>query len=144
MPSPPWLEQVHLSSDAMRQELGLMGHYAPDDKAKVYAELLERAGKVLKGRTVVVDSTVYQASVRQPFIALAASCGVPVKWVEIKAKETTLRERLNRPRADSEADFKVYEKIRDQFEPLPEDRLVIWSDEVTPETAATTIAAVLK
>lgn len=136
---------VHFNSDAMRQELGLMGHYAPADKEKVYTALLEHTGEVLKeGRNVVVDSTFFRASVRQPFMTLAASCGVPVKWVEIKAKETTLRERLNRPRADSEADFKVYEKIRDQFEPLPEDRLVIWSDEVTPETAAATIAAELK
>lgn len=136
---------IHLSSDALREELGLMGHYSPEDKAKVYNEMLDRVGIALKeGRTVVVDSTFYRASVRQPFAALAASCDIPVKWVEIKAKETTLRNRLNRPRADSEADFEVYKKIRDQFEPLPSDRLVIWSDEVSPEMAAATIAAELK
>lgn len=135
---------IHLSSDALRQELGLMGHYTPEDKAKVYNEMLERVRISLnEGRTVVVDSTFYKASVRQPFAALAASYGIPVKWVEIKAKETTLRNRLNRTRPDSEANFEVYEKIRDQFEPLPEDRLVIWSDEMSPDMAAAEIAAVL-
>ena len=32
----------HLNSDLLRQELGLMGHYDPKDKEKVYASLLDQ------------------------------------------------------------------------------------------------------
>lgn len=136
---------VHLSSDELRRELGLMGHYSPKEKQRVYTELLTRAGKALKnGHTVVVDSTFSNMPVRQAFTELAAAIGVAVKWVEIRAKETTLRERLSRPRPDSEANFEIYEKIRDQFEPLPADSLVIWSDEDSPEVAAEKIAGSLK
>lgn len=136
---------VHISSDELRHELGLMGHYSPAEKQRVYNELLKRAGNALKsGRNVVVDSTFSNISTRQAFIELAAACHVPVKWVEIRAKETTLRERLSHPRPDSEANFEIYEKIRDQFEPLPADSLVIWSDEDSPEAAAEKIAGSLK
>lgn len=128
---------VHLNSDTLRFELGLMGHYSPEDKEKVYATLLERARvALLEGKQVVVDSTFFSEKVRAPFQALAASCGVPLRWIEVKAAEQTLRQRLSRPRPDSEADFTVYEKIRDQFEPLPEDRLVLDTDLESPESAA--------
>ncbi|MDO8368760.1 MAG: AAA family ATPase [Saprospiraceae bacterium] len=127
----------HFNSDALRRELGLMGHYRPEDKENVYATLLQRARESLKrGEMVVVDSTFFKESVREPFRALAAECGVPLRWVEVQAEEPTLRLRLSHPRPDSEADFKVYETIRDQFEPLPEDRFIVHTDTETPESAA--------
>jgi len=127
----------HFNSDALRRELGLMGHYRPEDKEKVYASLVQHARESLKrGETVVVDSSFFKESVREPFRALAAECGVALRWVEVRASEDTLRERLSHPRPDSEADFKVYEQIRDQFEPLPEDRLIIQTDTETPASAA--------
>jgi len=128
---------THLNSDMLRLELGLMGHYDPRDKEKVYAALLERAREaLLRGAAVVVDSTFFQEHIRAPFQQLAAECGVPLRWVEITAGEQTLRERLSHPRPDSEADFAVYEKIRDAFEPLPADRLCLNTDEETPVSAA--------
>lgn len=132
---------LHLNSDALRHQMGLTGRYSLEDKKKVYAALLSRTAEALqKGLTVVVDSTFYQTSVRLPFLELASAYHVQVLWVEIRASESTLRERLSRPRPDSEADYAVYEKIREQFEPLPDDRIVIWSDQTTPEAAAAIIA----
>jgi len=136
---------VHLNSDTLRLELGLMGHYSPEDKEKVYASLLERARTaLLAGKQVVVDSTFFSEKIRAPFQALATSCGVPLRWIEVKAAERTLRQRLSHPRPDSEADFSVYEKIRDQFEPLPEDRLILDTDLETPESAALKIQTYLE
>jgi len=128
---------THLNSDTMRHELGLMGHYSPEDKEKVYSTLFQRTREALLcGETVVVDSTFYKEKIRAPFRALAAECKVPLHWVEVQAGENTLRERLSKPRPDSEADFQVYEKIRDQFEPLPVDRLIVNTDTETPLSAA--------
>jgi len=136
---------VHLNSDTLRLELGLMGHYSPEDKEKVYATLLERARTaLLEGKQVVVDSTFFSEKVRAPFQALAEACGVPLRWIEVKAAEQTLRQRLSRPRPDSEADFSVYEKIRDQFEPLPDNRLILNTDTETPESAALKIQTYLE
>ncbi|HAD11796.1 MAG TPA: ATP-binding protein [Saprospirales bacterium] len=128
---------VHLNSDVMRKELGLLGHYSQEDKKRVYDALLEQTEMALKkGKTVVVDSTFYQQSIRAPFEILAYANEVPLKWVEIKASERILQERLSKPRPDSEADFAVYEKIRSQFEALPGEHLVLDSELETPESAA--------
>lgn len=135
----------HLNSDALRRELGLMGHYRPEDKERVYQTLLLRAREaLLRGETVVIDSTFYKESIRAPFRALARDCGSDLRWVEVTASEASLRERLSHPRPDSEADFGVYEKIRDQFEPLQEDRLSIDTDDETPESAALKIRQYLQ
>jgi predicted kinase len=139
------LGALHLNSDVLRRELGLMGHYSPEDKQQVYATLLLRAREALsKGQVVVVDSTFYKETLRAPFQDLARDCGVEYHWVEIKASEQTLRDRLSRPRPDSEADFAVYESIRDQFEPLPVHRLLVNTDEQSPDEAAQMIQQYLQ
>lgn len=128
---------THLNSDTIRRELGLMGQYRPEDKEKVYNTLLLQTREaLLRKETVVVDSTFYKEMIREPFRVLAADCGVPLRWVEIQASEQALRQRLSQPRPDSEADFQVYQNIRNQFEPLSEDRLTLQSEIETPESAA--------
>lgn len=125
---------VHINSDLLRAELQLRGHYAPGDKERVYAAMLARARTVLeKGGDAVVDSTFYRQSIRAPFEQVAREMGVPVFRVEVKAREETIRLRLQTPRADSEADFAVYEKIRDQYEPCPEPLLILWTDDAPLE-----------
>ncbi|MBL7809963.1 MAG: AAA family ATPase [Saprospiraceae bacterium] len=128
---------VHLNSDVLRKDLGLMGQYNEKEKQLVYKALLKCTEDGLKeGKTVVVDSTFYLRSIREPFEFLAKTIDIPLIWVEIKAAERILQERLQKPRPDSEADFFVYEKIRDQFEPLEEPHLCINSGLETPESAA--------
>lgn len=120
---------IHLNSDILRRELGLMGKYSSADKALVYSTLRKQCHEALMaGAMVVVDSTFYKESIREPFRRLAEACHVPIFWVEIKAQEATIRDRIAKPRPDSEADFSVYEKIRDAEEPLQEPHLVLWSD----------------
>jgi predicted kinase len=132
---------THLNSDALRRQMGLMGHYSAAEKARVYDTLLARARTaLLRGETVVVDSTFFQETIRHPFRTLAAECGAALHWVEIRADEATLRQRLQAPRPDSEADFGVYESIRDQFEPLQEPHLLLDSTVESPESAAEKIS----
>jgi len=120
---------LHLNSDMLRRELGLMGQYSREDKNRVYAALQESTRQALLiGKVVVVDSTFYKESIRAPFRDLATASGVSLRWVEICAQESTIRERVSKPRPDSEADFTVYEKIRDAAEPFAEPHLILWSD----------------
>jgi|1048.fasta_scaffold08861_1 predicted kinase len=120
----------HFNSDALRNELHLRGKYSPTTKQKVYDELLARTRKALvEGVSVVVDSTFHQWRVQQAFILLAKELSTPLYWIEVTASEATLRERLVRPRSDSEADFSVYEQIRDSADPLPPNRLQLNTEE---------------
>lgn len=126
----------HINSDSVRKALGLMGHYEPADKATVYETLFQSAEKALRqGKTVLVDSTFYQKALRDAFENLARRCGVPAYWIETRADEKTLLERVGRPRPDSEADVAVYQKIRDAFEAIEADHLVIWTDRTPLDTA---------
>lgn len=120
---------THLNSDLLRAELGLMGHYSPEDKQRVYEALMQKAREGLAaGKNILIDSTFYTRAIRQPFIQLASDLNTPLKWVEICASESTIRERVSRPRPDSEADWKVYESIRDAFEPVSDPHLTLHSD----------------
>jgi predicted kinase len=124
-----------INSDLIRTELGLRGHYLPNDKKRVYAAMLEKVKAVLsRGDTAVVDSTFYLETIRRPFEEVARACGVPVYRAEVHAQEATIRQRLQTPRPDSEADFAVYEKIRDQYEPWTEPHLELWSDSESLDT----------
>jgi predicted kinase len=125
------LHAAHFNSDTVRSALGLMGHYTEGEKQRVYQHLMDDTRAALsEGKTVVVDGTFYKEAVRTPFRLLAQSCGVRLCWVEVATSEAVLRERLQHPRSDSEADFEVYVSIRDQFEPLLEDHLTVHTDKM--------------
>lgn len=131
---------LHLNSDVVRAELGLLGQYSPEAKKKVYDALLERAREaLLEGREVVVGTTFYKEAVREPFRRVAAECESPLFWVEVRAHESTIRQRMKKPRADSEADFAIYEKIKAEYESLEEPHLVVWSDEMPLEKMTETL-----
>lgn len=120
------LNAKHFHSDQIRRELGLCGHYQPEDKAAVYNELLSRTRQaVLEGQMVVVDSTFYLASLRKPFEMVAAQLGVKTLWILATAPDEVLRQRVAKPRAESEADLLVFDKIKAVFEPLEHPYLTI-------------------
>ncbi len=134
----------HLNSDSVRRELGLWGSYRPEDKTRVYEELLNRTRAALSGgQTVVVDSTFFRAALRKPFMDLAEKLNARVCWVLATAPDAVLRKRVARPRADSEADESVLEKIKAQFEPLQAPYLTLDTAGVPPETLADAINAYL-
>lgn len=131
---------AHINSDTLRGELNLRGHYDPGDKQRVYQAMLTRTRSVLlQGGDAVVDSTFFRQSIREPFEQVAWHLHVPVFRVEVKAREETIRRRLLAPRPDSEADFAVYEKIRDQYEPCPEPLLTLWTDDAPLEVLTETL-----
>lgn len=110
--------------------MGLMGHYRPTDKMRVYEALLEQARQwVLDGRMVVVDATFSSRDMRSRWKKVAADLGVTIRWIEIKADADMVRQRISRKRPDSEADVAVYEQIRSEWSPLQGEHLVLRSDE---------------
>ena len=47
--------------------------------------------------------------------------------IEIIADESLIKERVGKPRVESEADFKVYKIIQAEWEPVPEKHLILQS-----------------
>jgi len=124
----------HLNTDMIRSQMGLRGQYDEATKNLIYEELLRRCRSELgKGMPVVLDGTFYRQALRERLSDLAHETGVAVRWIEILASPETVKERVSGKRPYSEADFAVYEKIRDAFEPLRGDRLQLSSDQLTLE-----------
>jgi len=125
---------IHISSDLMRKAMNLRGHFDPEDKKKVYQAMSDEAlAALLNGQNAIVDSTFIDLSVRSAFESVARDCGVPFFWVEMRADENSIRERLKTPRTDSEADFSVFLALRAQSEPFRIPHLALWSDKLSLE-----------
>jgi aminoglycoside phosphotransferase family enzyme/predicted kinase len=118
-----------LRSDVVRGSLLREPSYTKREKFLVYEEMLERAGKLLDKGSVVLDATFYRASLREKARELAARKNVPFFIAEKLAKESDVRKRMKKrggkDRFRSDADFAVYRKVRDEFEPLEEGHFTI-------------------
>lgn len=124
----------HLNTDVIRGELGMRGQYDAKSKEAVYEELLKRAGELLEeGQSVIIDGTFYKKNLRNRFLELARRRQKSIRWIELRASEETIRQRVREDRPDSEADFEVYKKIKAIYEPLERGHLLLWSDELTVE-----------
>ena len=89
--------------------------------------MLAQIPKVVKEhKSMVLDATFYKNNIRKKFLKEAEDID-NIFFIEVRAEESLIRERLKRPREDSEADFEVYKKIKKQWEPLHEDHLVLQS-----------------
>jgi predicted kinase len=126
------IDSQYISSDQIREQLGLRGHYDPDSKNQVYQAILSLAQEHLKkGKTVIIDSTLYLKRLRVPFAKLVDRLGVPIEIIEVRADEDTVKERIaKKKRRYSEADFEVYLKIKKIYEPVTGPHLIIESTAV--------------
>lgn len=103
-------------------------HNTDEEKFGIYKEMLLRASQALSRRkSVVVDATFFHHTLREMFLRLARGYGEPVRLIEVTADENLIRYRLAQRRPHSEADFAVYEKVRDAFEEITMPHLIIQS-----------------
>ena len=123
------LSLPHLNTDILRGALGLRGQYDAESKQQVYDELLRRTRRHLRAEeSVIVDATFYTPELRKPFLELARQLDVPVRWIELEAAEQVIRNRVSFQRPDSEADFAVYLKLKEQYSSPSEAHLKLRSD----------------
>lgn len=122
------LGYTHINSDRVRRSLHVSGRYSITDKLIVYKEMLAQTTRsVSENKGVVVDATFYHHSMREMFVRLADGFHLPVRVIELTANEHVARERLQKPRRYSEADFSVYQKLRDEFEEITMPHLTLES-----------------
>ena len=121
------INAVLISSDTVRNELKQNGKY--DDKAKleVYHSMLKLMDVAINQKqNVVLDATFYRENIRHLFKEKAAEHQSSLYFIEMKAAESVIKERVDKKRPDSEANFEVYLKIKSEFEPLQENHLVLY------------------
>lgn len=121
----------HLNTDIIRSALGLRGRYDEHSKQKVYREMEKQTEEALRsGERIVVDGTFYRKALREPYRQLGERAGAPVYWILVEAPEDVIRERVSKKREYSEADYAIYLKIRDAWEPLERPHFILQSGNI--------------
>ena len=127
-----------INSDMVRDDVLLRGNYADKAKEKVYAEMLKMAVNNIKnGDSVILDGTYSKEKLRQKVVSKARELHLIPHFIEVKADEEVIRDRIRAKRKESDADYDVYLNIRAQFEPLCSRHLVVRSDYQTSEEMLT-------
>ena len=120
---------INLNTDIIRDRLQLRGQYDRNTKRIIYENMqLEAARAVRQNKHVVVDGTFYKQRLRDSYQVFASKNRVGLKWIELKAKEATIKSRVDKKRTYSEADYEVYLKVKALFEPMKKDCLNLWTD----------------
>lgn len=137
------LDASHLSSDQIRRELfsetakniqSPVKLYSGQNKSAVYEAMLSRMQTALsRPAPVILDANFGRAALRKNFQTKAQAAGARFYVVHITADENVTRRRIDRPRPGSDADFAVYLKLRDAFEPPDETHLILHSDDTNIE-----------
>lgn len=138
------LGAVRLNSDALRQNLNLRGHYDAASKQMVYNAMLSSADNALRaGKDLVVDSTFYKESLRQPWQNLASQTNADLILIEVTVADEDARRRLKIPRADSEATWNVYTALKEEWEPIMEPHLRLNASKMSLEQMVDEVLKVL-
>ncbi len=119
------LDALHVGSDEVRAEMPRAGldAFSQRHEAEVYAEVLRRAERGLAaGRNVVVDGCFSLARERGEARAMAVAHGAPFLFVECRAAEAAIRERLAARDAASDEPFwrAVADDLAARSEPVVE------------------------
>jgi predicted kinase len=117
----------YINSDKVRRTMFDTRTYSKKEKLAVYNEMISQIGEAVRQhKDLVLDATFYKNDVRKRFLDKAEN-NDDIIFIEIRAEEHLIRERLKKPRKYSEADLKVYQKIKKQWEPLKETHLILQS-----------------
>jgi predicted kinase len=109
----------YISSDKIRRKMNLKGKYTFEDKFSVYQEMAKITGLAIEqGKDVVVDGTFYHKRMRELVIVPVKAYQTPLHFIEITAPEEIAKERLRKPREESEADYSVYHHVKKKFDRL--------------------------
>jgi hypothetical protein len=117
----------HLAGVAFEDKLpgdAFAGAYTPEFSARVYAEVLRRAGVVLQsGRPVIVDASFRSAADRLAARELARRCRVPFRFIECSVPREVAMERLReraKSRSVSDGRAEIYDDFAARWEPVTE------------------------
>jgi len=119
-----------LRTDVVRKELFPEPTYAAAESEAVYDELFERArDRLVAGEHVVLDATFRRRERRDRAAAVAAETDTELRLVRVTCEESVVRERIRQRQRheddESDADFSVYNQLKEEFEPIERDDHVV-------------------
>jgi predicted kinase len=114
------LRSLYFDNDKMKSENGRL-------------DMLSRMKEALGRRMdIVLNATMPTQRIRDQFIHAAADAG-RILFIEVRADEGTTPDRLSGNKANSEAFLRAYEEIKQQWEPMEDPHLVLYSTDDNTE-----------
>ena len=124
------LKIPYLSTDLLRRKIFPNPTYGKAEKAEVYQFMLRLMQRYLRDQPgVVLDATFYRKIFRKQFMHAASELGAEPFIIYISAEEKTVQERLQKKRRESDANFQVYQKIKEIYQPIEGAHLNLSSDQ---------------
>jgi predicted kinase len=122
------LSFMHLNTDIVRKELNMLT-YHEEDRNKVYDRLLELGEEHIENKkNLILDGTFTKKIFRKKVEEKFKKHSQKVFYIEIKADEKIIQERVSKKRDFTDADFEVYKKLKLEYESLDTTHLTLWSD----------------
>jgi len=119
------LHADYVNSDRLRKELFPKRRYSDHEKGIVYQAMLKTVDQAVKnGRNLVLDATFHKKSTRELF---KENTKENIRFIEVWADEPIIKKRLEKSRPYSEADYKIHQLIKQEWEPMEEDHLRLQS-----------------
>lgn len=119
------IDADYVNSDRLRKELFPNRTYSDHEKGTVYDVMLERMEEAIEQkRNLVLDATFHKKAARKLFTKNGKE---DVPFIEVWAEEPIIKDRLKKSRPYSEADYQVYQLIRQEWEPIDEPHLRLQS-----------------
>jgi predicted kinase len=122
----------HIQTDAVRKELFPEPRYTPGEASTVYGVCHRRIADALgRGECVVFDGTNLRERRRATLYRLAERAGAKAIVVVAYASDEAIRARLRHrveqrdPDDQSDADLRVYLRMRRDTEPVPRPHIVV-------------------
>lgn len=130
------IKGTYVNSDQLRMQLFKKRNYTEDEKKHVYDRMFELVLDALEKNTnLVVDATFYKKELREPYLSIDEKG--KIYWIEVTATTNTIKQRLSRPRAFSEADYNVHKKVKTEWDHFTQDHLILESTDTNIEDMLT-------
>lgn len=121
----------YVNSDVIRNQLFVVKEYSQAEKKKVYSEMVREMKKAIQQNgNIVLDATFYKKSVRKKFSVAVKEFGQSIIFIEVWADQKVIIERLSRKRRHSDADYSVHLYIKEVFEPMKREHLILQSTQI--------------
>lgn len=121
------LSAIRHRSDVIRKELFADPEYTAAETAATYDELLERARTDLEaGAAVVLDATFKTRRLRERAAAVGRETNARFELVHVVCDSAVVETRIEtRTETVSDADLRVYHQLKESFEPIDREHVVI-------------------
>ncbi len=119
-----------LRTDIVRRELFKNPRYTEEEKDLIYNAVFLLADYLIRNDVnVIIDGTFYKESLRRQAKKIARKRGKRFFLIETRCPEDVVLKRIEQRKRNikspSDADEKVYYKIKDIFEGISEDHLIV-------------------